>query len=60
MQKSDDKNPEVGPPAPPKKPTWVAPRARLVGDVRDLVLGGGKHGSAFDMDPNNTTKRGMG
>jgi hypothetical protein len=39
---------------------WVPMTMTYVGDVKDLVKGGGKSGATFDSDPTATTKRGGG
>ena len=62
MRKSDDEHPHAAEDAgdAKQKLTWVAPRLRLLGNLRDLVLGGGKASSNIDMDPQTPGKRGMG
>ncbi len=42
-----------------KRP-WVTPELRTLGDLRELVLGGGKRGSNLDSDPTGSPKHGMG
>ncbi len=39
---------------------WVQPTLRYLGDVKDLVRGGGKTGPNSDSDPQNTRKLGTG
>jgi hypothetical protein len=43
-----------------EKPRWKRPTIKRLGSLRERVLGGGKMGSNFDMDPHNSRKRGMG
>lgn len=63
---------EQGPSEDPRLPTssaeeslqppasWEEPRWRRLGDVRELVRGGGKLGSNLDGDPGSTRKSGAG
>ena len=59
MQDSGDKSNAGKQPAPEKRP-YATPRLRVVGDLRDLVLGQGKSGGTMDSDPVMTPKSGMG
>ena len=47
--------------APPRqKLLWEAPALKFVGNVKELVHGGGKSGTNRDSDPQNTFKLGVG
>ena len=59
MQKADDEPPDTAE-SPEKKAPWVTPRVRVLGNVRDLVMGSGKSQSMIDGDPQTPGKRGMG
>jgi hypothetical protein len=39
---------------------WEKPSVTLLGNLRDLVHGGGKTGPNSDSDPQNTRKSGLG
>ena len=39
---------------------WERPMLARLGDVKDLVQGGGKSGPNADSDPNQTKKLGVG
>ena len=43
-----------------ERKAWEPMRLVYVGDVRDLVRGGGKSGQNADSDPQNSTKSGVG
>ena len=48
------------PPAMEAESPWTRPTLTLLGDVKDLVRGGGKSGANDDSDPNQTSKSGVG
>ena len=54
---SDDREPE---PSEHEKTPWVRPELRVLGTMRELILGAGKTGSNLDQDPEGTFKSGVG
>jgi hypothetical protein len=44
----------------PRAKGWETPTLTYVGDIKDMVRGGGKSGPNFDSDPQTTRKRGEG
>ncbi|MBK9262786.1 MAG: hypothetical protein IPM54_23655 [Polyangiaceae bacterium] len=63
MERSDA--PEQGTPSQEharegNKAQWQRPELVRMGHLKEFVRGGGKSGSAFDMDPNSSGKGGLG
>jgi hypothetical protein len=52
------KKPAQPPPAP--KSAWKKPVLTRLGNLKDLVQGGGKSGSNVDHDPRSSRKKGTG